>query len=232
MATALASGPSSSSNTKRNPPPTLFQAPTNSSSTSLAPPSSTSTTQRVSLLRSHSARSGIEVPTLTRSQTQNPVPPPAGQAEDNRVDALWANMQLTLEEVELSALGSTHVFGTAHNAALEELRDAQIALARAWGKGEADEDLEIADIPGAVDDEAQNGESSKGDSEQGEDEGEIAEARRRREANEKFFQRVGDGVSDVVGKLDAVSAAMAKVEKESREIWDEKDSIDGSSIVC
>lgn len=150
------------------------------------------------------------------------------------MDALWAKMQLTLEEVELSALGSTHIFGTAHNAALEELRDAQIALAKAWGRGEADEEFEAMDAAWANDQDtmgtAEEGQNLDGGGGGGVDgEQENTEAKRRREANDKFFKKVNDGVVDVVGKLDGVAAAMAKVEKESREIWDDQATVDGSS---
>lgn len=44
-------------------------------------------------------------------------------------------MQSTLNEVELTAQSSTHVFGESHARALEDLRNAQIALAKAWGRG-------------------------------------------------------------------------------------------------
>ena len=171
---------------------------------------------------------------MSHARTQGPqpaAPTGVGQREDNRVDAEWAKMQLTLEEVELSALSSTHVFGSAHNAALEELREAQMALARAWGRGEADEDFLAAD---GEDEERKNSESSKAkdegkEKEEGGDEGDVAEAKRRREANERFFKKVSEGVEDVVGKLEGVAAAMAKVERQSREIWDESD-IEGESI--
>ena len=147
------------------------------------------------------------------------------------MDALWAKMQLTLEEVELSALGSTHIFGTAHNTALEELRDAQIALAKAWGRGEADEEFEAMDAAWETDQDtvgtAEGGRNWDGGGVDGEQEN--AEAKRRRQANDKFFKKVNDGVVDVVGKLDGVAAAMAKVEKESREIWDDQGTVDGSS---
>ena len=142
------------------------------------------------------------------------------------MDALWAKMQMTLEEVESSALRSTHVFGSAHNAALEELREAQIGLAKAWGQGEADEDFEAVEM-----DEGKGGDGGAQEGEgEGDDEGDVREARRRREANERFFRKVGEGVVDVVGKLDGVAAAMAKVEKESREIWDDRESLEGSSV--
>ncbi|KAF2717603.1 hypothetical protein K431DRAFT_341237 [Polychaeton citri CBS 116435] len=51
------------------------------------------------------------------------------------LDARWREMQSTLNEVELTAQNTTHVFGASHAAALQELRTAQIALARAWGRG-------------------------------------------------------------------------------------------------
>ena len=141
-------------------------------------------------------------------------------------------MQATLGDVELSASSSTHVFGSAHSAALEELREAQIALAKAWGRGEVDEEADVEDNKGnsgrAKEDETKDGNSEGED----EEEADIVEARRRREANEKFFRRVGEGVVDVAGKLEVVAEAMAKVEKESREIWNEKDSVDSGSVAA
>lgn len=140
-------------------------------------------------------------------------------------------MQATLAEVELSAFSSTHVFGSAHNAALEELREAQIALARAWGRGEADEDAN-EDGEGLENERGGEGGKAKEDEKNdGDDEDDIVEARRRRQANEKFFKRVGEGVIDVVGKLDGVSKAMAKVERESREIWRGSESGESDSVI-
>ncbi len=98
------------------------------------------------------------------------------------MDALWAEMQATLADVEINAFNSTHVFGTAHSAALDELRDAQIQLAQAWGEsGTDDEDAAKG---------SDKAESGKGDGNAQTDEDDILAARRRREANEKFFQRV------------------------------------------
>ena len=141
-------------------------------------------------------------------------------------------MQATLAEVEISALSSTHVFGAAHSAALEELREAQIGLAVAWGRGEADEEVEVV-----KEDAARGGAKGKEDAAKekegaGEDgqEGDIQEARRRREANERFFKKVGEGVVDVVGKLEGVAKAMAKVERESREIWSSGDGVESASV--
>jgi len=60
----------------------------------------------------------------------------------DRTDALWAEMQATLEEVELSASGGTRVFGPDHERKLADLRMAQIALAQAWARSEADDAIE------------------------------------------------------------------------------------------
>lgn len=145
-------------------------------------------------------------------------------------------MQATLAEVELSAFSSTHVFGAARSAALDELREAQIALAKSWGRGENDGDEEKEDEGEEVlegvrwkNEKGKEKEEEKKDRES-EQEDDIAEARRRREANEKFFSRVRDGVEDVVGKLDGVAQAMAKVVRESREIWNGNDSVDSASV--
>ena len=135
-------------------------------------------------------------------------------------------MQATLAEVELSAFSSTHVFGSAHSAALEELREAQIELAKAWGKGEVDEE-EMKEQFGE-DQKGKDEADREGDGESDE-ERDILEAKRRREANEKFFSKVGEGVKDVAGKLDCVAQAMAKVEQESREIWSGMDSVESGS---
>lgn len=144
-------------------------------------------------------------------------------------------MQATLAEVELSAARGTEFFGPEHSSALEELRGAQIALAQAWARSEADE---IVDHPVEhEDDGAKAGKPSGEDKRDGkaagredETEGDIMLARKRREANDKYFWRVQQGVLDVVGKLEEVAAAMGKVEKESREIWSESESMDTTSV--
>ncbi|KAK6955664.1 hypothetical protein Daesc_003307 [Daldinia eschscholtzii] len=74
----------------------------------------------------------------------------------DRTDALWAEMQATLEEVELSASGGTHVFGPEHDRKLAELRAAQIKLAQAWARSEADDSIdataanEVPNLKGAL----------------------------------------------------------------------------------
>jgi len=130
-------------------------------------------------------------------------------------------MQATLAEVELQgAFSSTHVFGEKHAAALEELRVAQVELARAWGRGEEVEAEEVEEEEGGGKEEGEGGE-----------EADIKVARKRREANERFFRRVQEGVVDVVGRLEVVAGAMGEVERESRSIWSSgSDSLDTGSV--
>ena len=157
-------------------------------------------------------------------------------------------MQATLAEVELSASRGTHFFGPEHSAALEELRASQIALAQAWARSEVDEIVEHpGEGQGEVSDAGVKAQSvkptSKGDTGETKSKGksvgmgleeeteeDILLARRRREANDKYFWRVNNGVLDVVGKLEGVAVAMGKVERESREIWTESESIGSGSI--
>jgi hypothetical protein len=165
-------------------------------------------------------------------------------------------MQSTLEEVELSAVKSTHVFGPEHTKALEELRTAQIALAQAWARSEADDAIETMDkegkairVPGMLSSEGRSaldntdGAKSTGNSASGrpgssshgaekvgskleeETEADILLARKRREANDKYFQRVNEGVLEVVAKLEDVAVAMRAVEQESRNIWGEESPV-------
>jgi len=57
-----------------------------------------------------------------------------------------------------------------------------------------------------------------------ETEADILLARKRRETNDRYFQRVNEGVLDVVAKLEEVANAMKAVEQESRDIWGENES--------
>ncbi|KAK4186037.1 hypothetical protein QBC35DRAFT_502279 [Podospora australis] len=185
----------------------------------------------------------------------------------DRTDALWAEMQATLEEVELSASGGTRVFGPDHERKLDELRLAQIALAQAWARSEADEAIETvkpggttgggegtAAAPSAAGggagtqgegaateggkstvgsgSAARSGSSGMGGQRgfkmEEETEVDILLARKRREANDRYFQRVNQGVLDVVAKLEEVAVAMRAVELESKEIWNDGDGEVGS----
>jgi hypothetical protein len=169
-------------------------------------------------------------------------------------------MQATLEEVELSASGGTRVFGPDHNRKLGELRAAQIALAQAWARSEADDAIETtggldmkslrtAEDGGKTTDAAgastagtgsvrpgssgmggaAGGQEKLGQKLEEETEVDILLARKRREANDRYFQRVNQGVLDVVAKLEDVAVAMRAVEQESKDIWAENDSVPTSS---
>ncbi|KAL9121216.1 MAG: hypothetical protein Q9187_002225 [Circinaria calcarea] len=228
-----------SRNPQRPPPPSLFLGPPSQNASAISLSSIQPTTSRTQapapLLRNRSAggpdalRNPITSSSLPRSSQQQRQQL-LHQNEGDRTDALWAEMQATLAEVELSAARGTHFFGPEHSAALEELRTAQISLAQAWARSEADE---IVDHPSEHDDDAGNSASPSGNKD-GEDrgkgleeetEGDILLGRKRREANDKYFKRVNVGVLDVVGRLEEVAVAMEKVERESREIWSESESI-------
>lgn len=184
----------------------------------------------------------------------------------DRTDALWAEMQATLEEVELSAGGGTRVFGPDHDRKLGELRLAQIALAQAWARSEADDAIEtgvagntkasaagattdggVTDVTGKTEagagatgtdaggagggrssgtGSARPGSSSAGMGSGGQEtDHDILLARKRREANDRYFQRVNQGVLDVVAKLEEVAIAMRAVEAESKEfVWGDGDN--------
>lgn len=268
----------------REPPPALFLGPPsqNASHVSLPgvapalPPPNPSNLSIRTISRQRSYRgssSGSRIPSDTLMDSLEPVvgrpaARPARQDSEvkkqaDRTDAMWAEMQSTLEEVELSAVNGTHVFGPDHSKALEELRAAQIGLAQAWARSEADDQVESADkgskglgakgVVGlgsegrsALDtadgraSTAASGSQRAGSSgvpaaervssklEQ-ETETDIVLARRRREANDRYFLKVNAGVLDVVAKLEEVASAMRAVEQESRDIWGESES-PGASV--
>ena len=89
----------------------------------------------------------VDTPLASRPRQTNPRQQERSenQRQADRTDALWAEMQSTLEEVELSASNGAHVFGPDHNRALEELRTAQISLAQAWARSEADDAIDAAE---------------------------------------------------------------------------------------
>ncbi|KIX10064.1 uncharacterized protein Z518_01145 [Rhinocladiella mackenziei CBS 650.93] len=236
--------------THRLPPPALFQGPPskNASHISLALPG-----DRVP------GAPGVETEHQHRIKRPSRVPPassfsgpslrqPAAEADNQRAENLWAEMQKTLADVELSAMNTSHVFGASHAKALEDLRTAQLSLAQTWAKSEADElhehdldtdagqanvgTLETGSSP-SQGPKGTNGKPSAFTNNKNleeETERDIQLARKRREANDRYFQQVNRGVLDVVNKLDEVAGAMRRVERESREIWDESsdESISGS----
>lgn len=138
----------------REPPPALFLGPPSQNASHVSLPGLSQQSTREPLIRQRSQRmagrgnlDGQQDEALSLSI---PIPRPIRQDSEvkrqaDRTDALWAEMQSTLEEVELSAVNGTHVFGPEHSKALEELRAAQIGLAQAWAKSEAEDAVESAD---------------------------------------------------------------------------------------
>lgn len=129
--------PSPTANTQANrlPAPTLFVGPPsrNASQLSVARPNAhdpTTKSSRDPLSRQHAEGDGEKT-----SKDKAGTVPPLQKASAKRIEAQWKEMQSTLNEVELTAQSSTHVFGHSHAAALDTLRLAQVELARAWGRG-------------------------------------------------------------------------------------------------
>jgi septum formation topological specificity factor MinE len=169
------------------------------------------------------------------------------------IDSQWVEMQNTLGEVEQSgASRGANVFSSGHASALEDLRRAQIALAQAWARSEADDVNGDGDITSGkqsaaggnadvlASDRAETlNQKSKGNATgntaktklEQETENDIVLARQRRAANDKYFERVSKGVVDVVNKLEAVAEKMRGVEMESKEIWGSEDTIDDDSVI-
>jgi len=257
----------SKTQTNRLPAPALFVGPPshNASNTSLLPPGGDSRdTTRVPIVRQRSLLSPeSKRPLLPTTGNQydgdnlsltmsNPSPSApfqrrqraqsqAAEAEaSSRTEAVWAEMQNTLEEVELSAIKGPgmSVFGSDHSHALDELRRAQIELAKAWARSEAEEneasgvqqkktqDLTATDLasPALSNNRDKTG-APKGDKMfdriklEEETEKDIALSRRRREENDRYFEKVNKGVQEVVVRLEEVAKAMRGVENESKEIW-------------
>ncbi|RMZ90557.1 hypothetical protein DV736_g2213, partial [Chaetothyriales sp. CBS 134916] len=223
---------------QRLPPPTLFQGPPsrNASAISLALPGES--------LKDHpdgrgatSARPPLG-PSATAPFSGSSLRQPPTQADDFHAESLWAEMQHTLVDVQLSAMSSSHIFGAEHAKALEDLRTTQLSLAQAWAKSQADEivdnDLDDDDAdnvvsaglaapmkeaaPSAKTVEAAVGQSSQNLEE--ETERDIRRARKRKEANDRYFQQVNQGVLEVVSRLDGVAGAMRRVQKKSRDLWE------------
>ena len=156
----------------------------------------------------------------------------------SRAEAVWAEMQNTLEEVELSAIkgpGMT-VFGAEHSRALDELRRAQIELAKAWARSDDDgasreQQRKVSDVtslasaPGKLARPRAGSSPGKADrlfdriKLEEETEKDIELSRKRREENDVYFEKVNKGVQEVVVRLEQVAKAMRGVENESNEIW-------------
>ncbi|OAP61107.1 hypothetical protein AYL99_03308 [Fonsecaea erecta] len=258
----------------RLPPPALFQGPPskNASHISLVVPPDRPPTEAEGGAQQGQRKiirpSRVPpAPSFSGTSPSQLRPPAAGtDGDDQRAEQLWAEMQKTLADVEISAMNTSHVFGSSHLRALEELRTAQLSLAKTWAKIEADESLDhdfdivsqkesnlgatlenktsatpsglqrppkgtgatgtgTTASPATVKDAGSpDGKPSAFTNDKNleeETERDIQLARQRREANDRYFSQVNKGVLDVVSKLDEVAGAMRRVERESREIWDE-----------
>lgn len=237
-------------NSQRLPPPALFQGPPshNASNVSLAvPPTNQPLTtppgsQPPPLNRARSPgdkgdNRSLLSPFISRRPSQNDV---------DGSDAIWQEMQSALSEVELSAVTSEHVFGEKHASALEDLRMKQLNLAQAWARSEADDEV-VDSSRNTADGESQraaaeatttttSNNTATGEYTSARDrvshrtlddetEKDIILARKRRDANDRYFDRVNQGVLDVVAKLEEVSQAMRAVELESKDIWSDSESL-------
>lgn len=106
-------------------------------------------------------------------------------------------------------------------------------LARAWGQTDAED---VSTLPSAADsktsikkDEDKRHSNHNKEQEKQAEQNErklstattldLTSAARRREASDKYFAAVKEGVADVVRKLDGVADAMREVEMQSRDIW-------------
>ncbi|KAJ5799213.1 uncharacterized protein N7518_001281 [Penicillium psychrosexuale] len=237
-------------NPQRLPPPALFQGPPshNTSNISLPAPPATSPLATASgqpppLNRNRSSRLAESANTEKSSLLSPFVSRRASKHDVDGSDAIWQEMQNALSEVELSAVTSENVFGAKHSEALEDLRMKQLKLAQAWARSEADDEVVDPGHSGAeeasgkaslerrgIEDETAT-EASAGQGSvsyrtlDDETEKDIRLARKRREANDRYFDRVNQGVLDVVAKLEEVSQAMRTVERESKDIWSDSDSV-------
>jgi hypothetical protein len=149
---AKSAKPSPTSNTKpsRLPAPSLFVGPPSrntsqlSVSRQLTPDAANGKNNRDPVTRQRSAFSKpFESTEATVEETQPHKDADTRLRKDSEkeTEARWREMQTTLNEVELTAQSSTHVFGASHARALDELRDAQVALAWAWGRGNEESGL-------------------------------------------------------------------------------------------
>ncbi|KAL4930090.1 DUF5315 domain-containing protein [Aspergillus undulatus] len=225
---------------QRLPPPALFQGPPshNASNLSLQPPVPTvvpsgggQTASNVPLLhRRRSSPKPLDAPGLSPflSRTQS-------RGEVDGSDALWEEMQSALSDVEVSATVRGHVFGEKHSEALEDLRMKHLRLAQAWGRGEGEDegtDSKAATTkPQSLKKEPQTSGDMSGEADEAsknldeETEKDIQLARERRQANDRYFDRVNKSVLDIVAKLEDIAQAMRTMEAESKDIWSEDDSL-------
>ncbi|WPG97262.1 Hypothetical protein R9X50_00003400 [Acrodontium crateriforme] len=144
--TPVKQSPTANTKPNRLPAPTLFVGPPsrNASQLSVSRGDNPITRHRSTLSRSTTAGTDVgasSVDSTYGSPTQqHNTHPTLKKPSDKATEAKWREMRSALDEISLTAQTSTHVFGPQHAAALDELRLAQIELARAWGRGNEDKD--------------------------------------------------------------------------------------------
>ncbi|KAL1964290.1 hypothetical protein VTN77DRAFT_7110 [Rasamsonia byssochlamydoides] len=230
--------PSPRTSSQRLPPPSLFQGPPSHNASNVSIPAGMSAAaaggaQRPPFLRSRSSRRSAASSEANRSLSPF-VSRTQSQGDADSAEMLWQEMQNTLAEVELSAVHGEHVFGEEHSKALDELRAKQLKLAQAWARSEVDEIVEDQSAeennePAAAKSGGRTGSGKMAESStdssatyralEAETEKDLQHARKRREANDRYFERVNSSVLDVVAKLEEVAQAMRAVERESKDIW-------------
>ena len=232
--------------------PSLFVRPPERNNTSADLDKVAPVSKRIPLTRQRSATTGLYEGTsagLPGTTRDNEARRHGSDSNaHDRTDAVWIEMQNTLEEVELNAASGANVFSRDHARALEELRRAQIELASAWGRNEGEDEplgeedskpINKADTSGMLASERAAKVTRHSDSSAGrrgssgldktqlekETENDIMLARQRRQANDKYFERVNKGVEDVVQRLHEVARRMRDVEELSNDVWSEISSI-------
>jgi hypothetical protein len=150
----MASPPRGSNKQQREPPPALFLHPSPSASHvslpgilapgAVVPGPGSLSKDRSNLDVNSTGRPGSSHSPGHLQRPYRALKSAESARSTDRTDALWAKIQATLEEVELSASGGTHVFGLEHDRKLADLRAAQIALAQAWARSEAEEAIDTA----------------------------------------------------------------------------------------
>ena len=237
--------------TQRLPAPSLFVGPPsrNASSTSLSPTTTNTSFSRnpSNLQRAIHNRSpnnvdspasnsiGRESSSSVRHNDASSFVRQRNLNEQRKVStgARLTEMQNTLDEVEARAERGSHLFGATHSEALAALRNAQVALAQSWADNVYEDASSDTYDTSAIEVErpqAATADSVKNALEE-ETENDISLAKKRREANDRYFKKVSEGIQDVVSKLDDVAKTMKRVEQESKELWEDDDSIDSRSVL-
>lgn len=146
--------PTTNTKVQRLPAPTLFVGPPSRNASQISvsrtglDPGNTKS-GRPNTGRNRTARSRIYQTDADGAADESPKETKETSAfskpSEKSIDAKWREMQSTLNEVELTAQSSTHVFGETHARALDDLRKAQVDLAKAWGRGSEDKDALATD---------------------------------------------------------------------------------------